>query len=210
MASAKLLLKTGKGDVVTVDESILDRGAVPHGVTIGIPSPRPGFPPRPRRAPRSARRSANAPARAAGPCEGRVRPGLTRHGQDRRKQAEAGGGELLYVVGPDKTRYIVDASGTSYEVDKNDELLLRTLVGSGREPQRVSKEWLETLIRATPSPFPKVEGQIGTAAGVPGGLPPRRTRSAWCSRRPTARASSTTSSSGARWLPSRTSPPNCF
>lgn len=67
MASAKLLLKTGKGDVVTVDESILDRGTIPRGVTIGIPYAPTGFPPRPRRAPRSAGPSANARARAAGP-----------------------------------------------------------------------------------------------------------------------------------------------
>ncbi len=37
MASAKLLLEAGGGDVVTVAESVLDNGKIPHGVTIGIP-----------------------------------------------------------------------------------------------------------------------------------------------------------------------------
>ncbi|MFD1274354.1 type VII secretion protein EccB [Streptomyces kaempferi] len=77
----------------------------------------------------------------------------------------------MYVVAPDKTRYVVDAHGTSYKVDSNDEFLLRTLVGSGREPQRVSQEWLETLHEGDPIIFPKVEGHVGTGADVGGGLP---------------------------------------
>lgn len=65
MASAKLLLDEGQGDVVTVEESVLDNGKIPHGVTIGIPYGPDRLPRRPKRAARSAGRSANAPARAA-------------------------------------------------------------------------------------------------------------------------------------------------
>lgn len=171
MASAKLLLKTGKGDVVTVDESILDRGTIPRGVTIGIPYAPDRLPAASEAG--SAKRWAVCERPSAG--GGSIQKAafvLASRDMDKTEgsKQKLAGGELLYVVGPDKTRYIVDASGTSYEVDKNDELLLRTLVGSGRAPQRVSKEWLETLHQGDPITFPKVEGQIGTAAGVQGSL----------------------------------------
>jgi hypothetical protein len=77
----------------------------------------------------------------------------------------------MYVVGPDKSRYIVDAQGTAYEVDADDELLLRTLVRSGREPQSVSQEWLDTLHTGDPIAFPEIEGEVGTAAGIDSSLP---------------------------------------
>lgn len=80
------------------------------------------------------------------------------------------GGQLLYVADPDGKRYVVDANGTAYPVDKSDELLLRAVVGSGREPQRVSAEWLATLHRGDPIAFPQVPGQPGTAADAPGQL----------------------------------------
>ncbi|AVH56173.1 MULTISPECIES: type VII secretion protein EccB [Streptomyces] len=172
MASAKLLLNTGKGEVVTVDESILDKGTIPRGVTIGIPYA-------PDRLPAaseadSAKRWAVCERPSAG---GRSiqKAAFVLASRDMSKtegtRQKLHGGELLYVVGPDKTRYIVDASGTSYEVDASDELLLRTLVGSGREPQRVSTEWLETLHPGDPIAFPTIEGQVGAEAGVAGDLP---------------------------------------
>jgi hypothetical protein len=80
------------------------------------------------------------------------------------------GGRLLYVADPDGKRYVVDASGTSYPIDKSNELLLRAVVGSGRQPQRVSKEWLATLHEGDPIVFPDIEGQPGTAADAPGQL----------------------------------------
>lgn len=158
MASAKLLLADGKGDVVTVDESILDNGKIPHGVTIGIPYA-------PDRLPSS--QEAGAAKRWA-VCE---RPGaggraiqkaaFVLAARDKKKTEGArqklGGGDILYVAAPDGQRYVVDARGTAYEVDKNDELLLRTLVGAGRQPERVSRDWLDTLHTGDPIGFPKVE-----------------------------------------------------
>ncbi|GHB48182.1 type VII secretion protein EccB [Streptomyces xanthochromogenes] len=170
MASAKLLLAPDKGQVVKVDESVLDKGSLTHGATLGIPYA-------PDRLP-SAKEAGSAKRWAV--CE---RPGdggraiqkaafvladrdMNRTDGDERLT----GGELMFVIGAeDKTRYIVDARGTKYPVG-SDEKLLRPLVGSGREPERVSKEWLETLRTGDPVAFPKVEGKIGAPAGVPGSL----------------------------------------
>ncbi|MFI1169448.1 type VII secretion protein EccB [Streptomyces sp. NPDC020801] len=170
MASAKLLLNPGQGEVVTVAESVLDSGKIPHGVTIGIPYA-------PDRLPSD--QEAGSPKRWA-VCErpsagGRSiqKAALVLADRDARKtqgKELLHGGELLYVVDPDKNRYVVDASGRAYAVDGNDELLLRTIVGSGREPERVSKEWLATLHRGDPITFPAIDGVPGAAAGAPGQL----------------------------------------
>lgn len=168
MASAKLLLATGKGEVVTVDESILDKGDIPHGVTIGIPYA-------PDRLPSA--EEAGAKKRWA-VCE-RPSPGgraiqkaafvlASRDMNKTEGRNKLRGGELLDVVGPDKTRYVVDAGGTAYKVDATDELLVRTVVGSGREPQRVSQEWLDTLHQGDPITFPEIEGRPGDPADAPG------------------------------------------
>lgn len=177
MASAKLLLAPGKGDVVTVSESLLDSGKIPHGATIGIPYA-------PDRLPSAEEAGA---AKRWVVCE---RPSAG--GQSLQKAAlvladrehrltegkqKLKGGELLYVVDPDGHRHIVDASGTAYRVDELDsgdklELLLRTIVGSGSEPQRVSREWLATLHRGDPVTFPELDATPGTPADAPGRLDP--------------------------------------
>ncbi|MEH0547205.1 type VII secretion protein EccB [Streptomyces sp. B21-105] len=171
MASAKLLLEEGQGDVVTVSESVLDSGKVPHGVTVGIPYA-------PDRLP-SASEAGTSKRWAV--CE---RPGAGGGASvqkaalvlaSREKAATEGserlhGGQLLYVAGPDGKRFVVDAAGTAYPVGDDDELLLRAVVGSGRQPQRVSAEWLATLHQGDPIAFPDVPGQPGSAAGAPGQL----------------------------------------
>ncbi|MFD0317610.1 type VII secretion protein EccB [Streptomyces flavalbus] len=175
MASAKLLLAPNKGDVVTVKESLLDNGEIPHGVTIGIPYA-------PDRLPSDEEAGA---AKRWVVCE---RPGAGGRSiqkaalvlADRERDLTEGrqkltGGELLYVVDPKGDRYIVDTGGTAYQVDKIDtgddlELLLRTVVGSGREPQRVSTEWLNTLHQGDPVTFPEIEGTPGAPANAPGQL----------------------------------------
>lgn len=170
MASAKLLLDADKGDVINVDESVLDKGKIPHGATIGIPYA-------PDRLPSESEAGA---AKRWAVCE---RPGeggraiqkaafiLAEREQKKTEGSERlRGGELLYVVGPDKVRYVVDARGTAYRIAEKDELkdLLRTIVGLGREPQRVSKEWLDTLHSGDPISYPKVEGIPGAPAEVTG------------------------------------------
>ncbi|MFB9466355.1 type VII secretion protein EccB [Streptomyces cinereospinus] len=171
MASAKLLLEAGQGDVVTVAESVLDNGDIPHGVTIGIPYA-------PDRLP-SAEEAGTAkrwvvcerPSAGGGDTVQKAALVLSARDQevtDGRNRLR--GGQLLYVAGPDGRRHVVDAGGTAYPVDRNDELLLRAVVGSGRQPQRVSAEWLATLHRGDPVTFPEITGRPGAAAGAPGRL----------------------------------------
>ncbi|WP_030754023.1 type VII secretion protein EccB [Streptomyces griseus] len=167
MSSAKLLLDPAKGKVINVAESVLDSGKIPHGATLGIPYapdrlPEPG--------------EAGAAKRWA-VCE---RPGeggraiqkaafvLAAREEARTDGAERlTGGQLLYVEGPDRTRYVVDAQGTAYPVDK-DELLLRQLVGQGRAAQRVSEAWLSTLHKGETITFPTVPGRAGAVSGAEG------------------------------------------
>ncbi|MFD7014328.1 type VII secretion protein EccB [Streptomyces sp. NPDC059928] len=176
MASAKLLLAPDKGQVVNVDESVLDKGSLPHGATLGIPYA-PDRLPSPEEA-GSAKRWAVCERPVDG---GRAIQKAAFVLADRDKKRTDGaerltGGELLYVVGPDnKTRYVVDARGTKYQVGP-DELLLRALVGAGRAPERVSKEWLEILRTGDPIAFPEVGGKIDGPAAVPGSLAPEANR----------------------------------
>ncbi|MFH8796684.1 type VII secretion protein EccB [Streptomyces sp. NPDC017941] len=168
MASAKLLLDADKGDVIKVDESVLDDGKLPHGATIGIPYA-------PDRLPSP---SEAGSAKRWAVCERPVQGGraiqkaafvLAEREQDRTEgPGRLRGGELLYVVGPDKSRYVVDARGRAYRISAENELLLRTVVGSDREPQRVSREWLATLHRGDRIVFPEVDGVPGADAGVAG------------------------------------------
>ncbi|MEU8849029.1 type VII secretion protein EccB [Streptomyces sp. NPDC048564] len=172
MSSAKLLLQPDKGKVINVDESVLDSGKIPHGPTLGIPYA-------PDRLPDAG--EAGSKKRWV-VCE---RPGeggraiqkaafiLAQRDMDRTEGTERlRGGELMYVEGPgpDRTRYVVDASGTAYPV-QNEELLLRTVVGEGRVPQRVSAGWLATLHKGDPITFPRMPGQPGADAGIQGQLP---------------------------------------
>ncbi|TGA92477.1 type VII secretion protein EccB [Streptomyces sp. MZ04] len=170
MASAKLLLDSDKGDIINVDESVLDKGTIPHGAPIGIPYA-------PDRLPSAS--EAGAAKRWAvceRPVEGdrAIQKAAFILAEREQKKTEGSerlrGGELLYVIGPDKVRYVVDAHGMAYRIAERDELgyLLRTIVGFGRQPQRVSKEWLDTLHYGDPIIYPKVKGNPGAAANVEG------------------------------------------
>lgn len=170
MSSAKLLLTPDKGKIINVDESVLDSGKIPHGPTLGIPYA-------PDRLPEA--EEAGAKKRWA-VCE---RPGeggraiqkaafiLAQRDMNRTEGSERlTAGELLYVQGPDGTRYVVDAKGTAYPVENN-EPLLRVMVG-GTTPQRVSSGWLDTLHKGDTIGFPRLPDIPGTDAGIKGGLEP--------------------------------------
>ncbi|MFY4718545.1 type VII secretion protein EccB [Streptomyces sp. LaBMicrA B280] len=172
MASARLVLNTqGSVDVVTVDESILDNGKIPHGITIGIPYA-------PDRLP-SAQEAGAAKRWAV--CERPSGSGssiqkaafvLAERDQGRTGNAKQKlhGGQLLYVTTPDKKQYVVDAHGRAYSVDPTDKLLQQTLVGTGRQPQQVTSQWTDTLHQGDPISFPRVTGTAGAPAGAPGEL----------------------------------------
>ncbi|GAA1045346.1 type VII secretion protein EccB [Streptomyces murinus] len=172
MASARLVLNTqGSVDVVTVDESILDNGKIPHGITIGIPYA-------PDRLPSA--QEAGAVKRWA-VCERPSGSGSSIQkaafvlakrdlGRTENAKQKLHGGELLYVTTPDKKQYVVDAHGRAYSVDPTDKLLQQTLVGTGRQPQQVTSQWMDTLHQGDPISFPQVTGTAGAPAGAPGEL----------------------------------------
>ncbi|MFE2059857.1 type VII secretion protein EccB [Streptomyces sp. NPDC059446] len=172
MSSAKLLLAPDKGTVVNVDESVLDSGKIPHGATLGIPYA-------PDRLPdKSEAGSTKRWAVCERPGEGgrAIQKAAFVFAEREQKKTDGAaklrGGEVMYVEGPgpERTRYLVDATGKAYPV-KNDELLLRTLVDEGRA-QRVSADWLATLHMGDAVSFPSIDGTPGSDAGVPGRLQP--------------------------------------
>ncbi|MFF9627148.1 type VII secretion protein EccB [Streptomyces griseosporeus] len=164
MASAKLLLDPSKNSVITVDEKVLDSGKPPHGATIGIPYA-------PDRLPGD---SEAGSAKRWAVCE---RPGdggraiqkaafvfAEKEWSKTEGASKLGGGDLMYVVGPDgRTQYVVDAKGTKYQLaDPEDKELLKALDTQGRAPQRVSKEWLDTLHTGDPVAIPALSAADGT------------------------------------------------
>ncbi|MEU1401330.1 type VII secretion protein EccB [Streptomyces sp. NPDC005728] len=178
MASAKLVLDTQNDvDVVTVDESILDNGKIPHGVTIGIPYA-------PDRLPSGSEAGAAKRwavcERPSGSGDSIQKAAFVLAARDLDRTEGAGqklhGGELLYVVTPEKVRYIVDAQGWAYKVASTDSLLLQTLVGANREPEHVTREWIDTLHQGDEISFPPITGTPGAAAGVSGQLDSRANR----------------------------------
>ncbi|UXX95674.1 type VII secretion protein EccB [Streptomyces sp. AD2-2] len=169
MASAKLLLDPDKDSVITVDEDVLDGGKLPHGATIGIPYA-------PDRLPSSDEAEA---AKRWAVCES-----PSAGGRSIRKAAfvlakkdwakmegrdKLSGGDLMYVVGPDgKKQYVVDAQGTAYPLaNPSDTELLKALDTQGRDPQRVSQEWLDTLHKGDQIEIPKItDGTPGAKANA--------------------------------------------
>ncbi|MFE5791288.1 type VII secretion protein EccB [Streptomyces sp. NPDC056503] len=170
MSSAKLLLDPDKDKIITVAESVLDSGKIPHGATLGIPYA-PDRLPDPKEAGAAKRWAVCERPGEGGRAIQKAAFVLAAREEARTDGPERlTGGQLLYVEGPDRTRYVVDAKGTAYPVEK-DELLLRQLVGQGRAAQRVSDPWLKTLHKGDTISFPKLPGEPGAAAGV-SGLPP--------------------------------------
>jgi type VII secretion protein EccB len=178
-ASAKLLLDPDQGKVIKVKESVLDDGTVPHGATIGIPYA-------PDRLPGA--EDAGTPKNWA-VCD---RPG-TGTGQEPdqavfvlagQEAAKAGarmsltGSQVLYVQGDDGADYLVDGSGTRFELGGPDwksrdpqrmSQLQRTLFGQSAQPRRVTDAWLKSLNQGSPLWFPTIDHQgAGTTAGKVG------------------------------------------
>ncbi|MFE6801924.1 type VII secretion protein EccB [Streptomyces sp. NPDC057681] len=175
MASAKLLVAPSDNPIVTVSEKVLDSGKIPHGATIGIPYAPDRLPPD------SEAESAKRWAVCERPGDGgraiqkaafvlAKRDALKTESRD----AKLRGGDLMYVVGQDKakTEYVVDARGTAYRIaaqaEEDKQQLLRALDidAENQEPQRVSRDWLDTLHQGTPISFPTIEGKPGDPAGA--------------------------------------------
>jgi type VII secretion protein EccB len=172
MASAKLLVDPSDSPPVTVSEDVLDSGKIPHGATIGIPYAPDRLPPD------SEAESAKRWAVCERPGEGgraiqKAAFVLAKRdlGKTEGRESKLSGGDLMYVVGPDKakTEYVVDAHGTAYPIEQgtDKEQLLRALginLPAGQKPERVSRDWLDTLNKGTQISFPKLSGNPGAAA----------------------------------------------
>ncbi|MFD0025206.1 type VII secretion protein EccB [Streptomyces sp. NPDC058382] len=178
LASARLLLTPRDYGVVQVDDDILDAGKPPRGPVLGIPYA-------PDRLPEAG--DAGTAKRWA-VC---VQPGGK--GNTVQKAAfvlaerDSGlmdganrltGGQVLYVRGQDRTRYLVDARGTKYRIDESAAdlgHLTGALVGGAR-PQPVTDDWLATLHDGSPIAFPRIPGDVGAPAHVEGRLSEQENR----------------------------------
>ncbi|MFE0650679.1 type VII secretion protein EccB [Streptomyces sp. NPDC059534] len=170
LASARLLLNPDQFQVVQVDDKTLDLGKPPRGPILGIPYA-------PDRLP--AADDAGTAKRWA-VCE---QPGggkgasvqkatfLFAHRDLKRTTGEGQlkDGEVLYVQGQTgKAQFLVDHTGTKYPVKADSTGLLTALVGLNKEPQPVTDDWLATLKTGDEIDFPRIEGEAGSPAGIPG------------------------------------------
>lgn len=178
LASARLLLTPQNYDVVQVADDILDAGKPPRGPVLGIPYA-------PDRLPEA--KDAGTAKRWA-VC---VQPGgkgntvqkaaFVLAARDNGLMEGANrltGGQVLYVRGQDRTRYLVDAHGTKYRIDETAAdlgHLTGALVGSA-QPQPVTDDWLATLHDGSPIAFPRIPGNAGAPAHVEGRLSARENR----------------------------------
>ncbi|GAA3819880.1 type VII secretion protein EccB [Streptomyces coacervatus] len=180
-ASAKLLLDKGKGSVLEVPGSEIDKSSIPHGATIGIPYA-------PDRLPSAS--DAEKPKTWA-VCE---RPGaggsdssidravFVLDADDAKtldNPGKVGSGEALYVKDSKTQReYLVDGKGTAFLLGGQTgldstgmESLRSAVIGSSNraEPQLVSTEWLKTLNFGGGITFPSVPNanQPTSVQGLP-------------------------------------------
>ncbi|MCK1798892.1 type VII secretion protein EccB [Streptomyces sp. XM4193] len=194
LSSARLLLDPSKFEVVKVKESILDGGdAPPQGPTIGIPYAPDRLPDSKDAGAKKTWASCERPASSEG---GRIQQStfVFKDGDEHLGKLTAGGkGKVgkrssLYVQDPKGDDYLVDHRGVAHPLDATaaqDQLgdkatpeererlngLLRAILfGQKGEPQKVSEEWMDTLIKSElPIFFPPVPGAGETADtdGVP-------------------------------------------
>ncbi|WP_406091901.1 type VII secretion protein EccB [Streptomyces sp. NBC_01013] len=178
LASARLLLTPQNYRVVQVADGILDAGKPPRGPVLGIPYA-------PDRLPEA--KDAGTAKRWA-LC---VQPGgrgntvqkaaFVLAERDHALTEGAGrlvGGQVLYVRGQDRSRYLVDARGTKYRIDETAAdlgHLTGALVGSA-QPQPVTDDWLATLHDGRPIAFPRIPGEVGAPAHIEGHLSARENR----------------------------------
>ncbi|KOG50808.1 hypothetical protein ADK76_38855 [Streptomyces griseoflavus] len=176
LASAKLLLDPKKFQVVKVKEEELD-GKIPHGPAIGIPYA-------PDRLPTE--KEAGTP-KVWAVCD---RPGSGENsksqqavfvlgGKDKARVENQGKLDLhqaLYVENPDGEKFLVDNNGVAFAFDaakgqpgvtpalkEQANAKLRQVIFGDAQPQKVSSEWMNTLIK---SPLPLVMPRI-PGAGRP-------------------------------------------
>ena len=183
IASARLLLGAG-ATVLTVDDSVLDSGTVPHGPPVGLPYAPDTLPAAGDAGTPKAWAYCDRPAAGgrAGAVEQRL---FVLGGADAGTVSGTGildARHALYVRGPDRTPYLVDSSGTAHVLaadggpDRSgrQQLLVPAVFGATwGEPQAVGAAWLATLRSGDPIGFPRADlpGWGGPAATVVAGAP---------------------------------------
>ncbi|MFB6539951.1 type VII secretion protein EccB [Streptomyces noursei] len=181
LASAKLLLDPKKFQVVKVKESELDSGKISRGAAIGIPYA-------PDRLPTAAdvdkpKTWAVCDRPGSGENSKTQQAVFVLAGKDRDKIDDTRQGKLdlhqaLYVEDPDGVRWLVDHNGFAFQMiadqqqgireqqanakhtdTEADRSLRRVIFGSQAEPQQVSAEFMNTLVKSPyPISMPEVPG----------------------------------------------------
>ncbi|MFF1511031.1 type VII secretion protein EccB [Streptomyces sp. NPDC058326] len=170
LASARLLLNPDEFQVVQVADKKLDEGKPPRGPILGIPYA-------PDRLPTAddagkAKRWAVC-EQPGGGTGASVQKATFLFAERDLKRTENGNrlkaGQILYVKGQKgSAQFLVDHTGTKYPVKADSPGLLTALVGLGKEPQAVTDDWLATLNTGDEVDFPRLDGEVGKPADIPG------------------------------------------
>ncbi|MFD3947730.1 type VII secretion protein EccB [Streptomyces sp. NPDC058579] len=175
LASARLLLTPQSFSVIQVADEVLDGGKPPRGPILGIPYA-PDRLPSPGDA-GTAKRWAVCEQPGGGKGSSVQKATFVFAQRDFHRTEGTGqlkDGQVMYVKGQKgSARYLVDHRGTKYLIPgAPDESagLTTALVGLNKEPQQVTDDWLATLHTGSPIAFPEIPGDVGTDAGVGGGL----------------------------------------
>ncbi|MFJ9447701.1 type VII secretion protein EccB [Kitasatospora sp. NPDC101235] len=182
MSSARLVLPAG-AKVVVVDDGVLDRYPN-HGPTIGIPyapdklpstdnasramkwavCDRPGSDDKQETVNQAVFVAAGADAAALAAKDRMLGPDqlmLVQQADEQQVSAAPASGQ---PAAAGTAVYLVDAQGRKHLIgspqsdDKERKALITAVFGPNAVPQRVKRDWLDTLVNATPITFPQVEG----------------------------------------------------
>ncbi|MFE6053927.1 type VII secretion protein EccB [Kitasatospora sp. NPDC056446] len=186
MSSARLVLPAG-AKVVVVDDGVLDRYPN-HGPTIGIPyapdklpttanasqsmkwavCDRPGSDEKQETVNQAVFVAAGQDAAALAAKDRMLGPDqlmLVQQADEQQVSAAPGPGQQAAAGAK---VYLVDAQGRKHEIgspqsdDKERKSLVTAVFGPNAVPQRVKRDWLETLVNGTPVTFPSVQGAADT------------------------------------------------
>ncbi|MGW3078122.1 type VII secretion protein EccB [Kitasatospora sp. NPDC001132] len=186
MSSARLVLPAG-AKVVVVDDGVLDRYPN-HGPTIGIPyapdklpttdnaskpmkwavCDRPGSDDKQETVNQAVFVAAGADAAALAAKDRMLGPDqlmLVQQADEQQISAApapgqpAGGGAALFLVDAQGRKHPI---GSPQADDKERKALVTAVFGPNAVPQRVKRDWLDTLVNATPITFPQVEAVADT------------------------------------------------
>ncbi|MFF2751055.1 type VII secretion protein EccB [Kitasatospora sp. NPDC058048] len=182
MSSARLVLPAG-AKVVVVDDGVLDRYPN-HGPTIGIPyapdklpttdnaskqmkwavCDRPGSDDKQETVNQAVFVAAGEDAAVLAAKDRMLGPDqllLVQQADEQQVSAApvpgqpAAAGAAVYLVDAQGRRHLI---GTPQSDDRERKALITAVFGPNAVPQRVKREWLETLVDATPVTFPSVDG----------------------------------------------------